>query len=288
MIDFSKLNKAERGAEIALPLQELHDKLEPAFPLCEFYVHSVIYQYIDNVKKFYVKQIDVIQKGEVLGSIGVTDRYVSGRTQQCCYVMSERINKSRGISNATLSKDIKVLVRHAKKAFICKSDEELLNKLKESIGGLLSSLMHTSRHAVQWSMDTNSAGFDVFLKQYKAFIKGETKVVVEVNPKVFDEKKCKQYKKFLEAENICSQFRSDSGYVVLTKLDGSFIVYDVKEKYVCTIKDISLMPIHMQNKISVLNILEKEDIVETMGVWFTQENDQRLYYLVDGEVKTES
>ena len=287
MIDRSKLNKVEREAGISPPLQALLDVLEVTFPLYDFQASGTTHRYEDGEAVYTVSDVNVILNGEVLGSVGETGRYRDGKYQMCTYIRSHRISKSRGTHDCKLSKDIKVLAREAKKVFVSKSNSELIDQLKDTIQRHVRNVENSYQNEIIWNVNISGIGFEYLTNQYIALSNWQENLIVSIDKSLFTPELKTKYSKYLESKKLNDKCAHDIGYAVLTLLDGSFVVYDMKENHISKVKDISLMPIHMQNKLSVLKILGDAEIVSNMGMWFKHENEQRLYYLVDGEVLTE-
>lgn len=83
---------------------------------------------------FFIRELDVFENDEELGTIGVDWAYRRGSTQRYqWYVESWRINRERGSANTKTSMKMDIIVREAKKQFKPKGLSEMMAIAKPKI-----------------------------------------------------------------------------------------------------------------------------------------------------------
>lgn len=83
---------------------------------------------------WYVREVDVFEDDEELGTLGVDWHHRRGNPQRYCwYVESWRINRERGPSNTTTSMKMEIIIRECKKVFKPKGLTELMDMAKPKI-----------------------------------------------------------------------------------------------------------------------------------------------------------
>ena len=83
---------------------------------------------------YYVREVDVFENDEELGTVGADWHHRRGNAQRYCwYVESWRIDRERGPSNTKTSMKMEIIVREAKKVFKPKGLTELLANAKPKI-----------------------------------------------------------------------------------------------------------------------------------------------------------
>lgn len=84
---------------------------------------------------YYVREVDVYENDEALGTLGADWHHRRGNPQKYCwYVESWRINRERGPSNTMTSMKMEIVIREAKKVFKPKGLTELMANAKPKIG----------------------------------------------------------------------------------------------------------------------------------------------------------
>lgn len=83
---------------------------------------------------FFVREVDVYENDELLGTLGADWHHRRGTAQRhCWYVESWRINRERGPSNTMTSMKMEIVIREAKKVFKPKGLAELLANARPKI-----------------------------------------------------------------------------------------------------------------------------------------------------------
>ena len=299
-IDRSGINQANRDLPLRWELGTLVEQVSLAKPLCEFKVDDdcihTKYTYKDVVengvttsKRFdekTIQKVNVYQDGEALGYLFVQERY-HNRTEEMVYgVGSFRIQKERGNLDATTSKNIKVILRTAKKVLINRQDEELIKLINEQIVSNLQYVVSNSQNAMRYNMDTQTESGLYALAAYKARKMGHTAVSLPSMPTTVrkpaeHDKNCEN---FMQATELWEAQQKGNGYGVSLYSNGSMAVLNFADKTVKKYKSLDLLPVDMQSKLAMFKVINVREPYAHLGCKF--EGD--MYFIVGGELALES
>jgi len=291
-IDRSKLHADHRNLPINPKLEEFINQVSLAKPLCEFSFgeHSVRINY-DYTKDPTTKtpelyKIEVRQDGELLGGLFVSDRYFKGAKEDVYGVESFRIQKERGRGDATLSKNLKVAMRNAKKSFVSRADDELRKLIKEQVTNSIYSVWSTSRNGIVYGMDAGAEALSVAMLAYQARLKGETIFTAPAMPASI--KRIKQHDKecesFATVSFLKEQLDSGLGYGVSVYSNGSLAVLNFADQSVSKFKSAELLPLDIQSKLAMFKVIEVNEPYSHLGCKFN--ND--MFYIVAGDMGLEN
>jgi len=310
-IDKSNMSNAKRSIELDPKLGEYVDAVAMLKPLCNFVAedNNVSQHWGDFINEEgkkdrkifeFLSSVQVYENGERLGDVGIAHVYRrnEGGHVFVYFVDSFRISKERGQHNRTLSKHLKVALRHVNKAFIPRANQELIEQISQHVSYRLGHVMGNNHNQARWCIDCDTEAMNYAYLAYKARLRGETTVtlptVLATSKKRNDNDFDKYMERYDEAKKLTDHYNNigsngNIGYAVQGKSDKSFVVcnYDKNDpntlyKY----KSLDDMPKHLADKISVLKLLDIDEPVGHIGVKLHSDGDINLeyYYLVSGDI----
>jgi hypothetical protein len=292
-IDRSKLNAEVRNTPINPILEDFVLKVSLAKPLCEFSFAAersvrTVYDYTkDPVEKSYeLFKVEVHQDGELLGGLFLSERYVEGKKEQVYGVESFRIQKERGQGDATITKNIKVALRNAKKAFVSRADDELRQLIKDNVTQSLGQVWGQARNAVTYSMDTSAEALYLAMHAYSARKRGEPTCSVPSMPTTVKRPKehDRECEEFVVSTFLKEQLDSKLGYGVKVFANGSLAVLNFSDMSITKYKAFEALPDDIQNRLAMFKVISANEPHSHLGCKFTEE----MFYIVAGDMQLES
>lgn len=299
-IDRSELNQQYRDLPLRWELGTLIDQVALLKPLCDFKVKDqglhIEYKYEDVVEngrttskrtdEKTIQRVEVYQDGEALGYLFVQDRYTN-RTKEMVYgVGSFRIQKERGNPDATTSKNIKVILRTAKKVLINRQDEELITLIHDQVSSNMQHVTASFSNSMRYNMDMSAESGYYALEAYKARKRGDTTVTLASHPnsvRRLDEhdKNCENY---IQSLMLFDAMTKGNGYGVSLYTNGSMAVLNFADKTVKKYKSLDALPTDMQSKLAMFKVIGAREPYAHLGCKF--EGD--MYFIVGDELALES
>jgi hypothetical protein len=291
-IDRSKLNAEVRNTPANPVLEDFVLKVSLAKPLCEFsygeksFRTKYDYSKTPTEKTHELFSVEVHQDGELLGDLFLDERYVEGKKEQVYGVGSFRIQKERGRGDATVTKNIKVALRNAKKAFVNRADEELRHLIKENVEQSISMVWNQARNTVVYSMDTNAESLSLAMHAYQARKRGELTCSVPVMPTTVKRPKehDRQCEEFVVSSFLKSQLDSKIGYGVKVFVNGSLAVLNFSDMSITKYKTFEALPDDIQSRLAMFKVIAANEPHEHLGCKFSDE----MFYIVAGDMQLES
>jgi hypothetical protein len=289
-VDKSALNHEQRGYPYREKLEELLVAVSNSNPLLSFVCDDKCLTkdwdrelVKENGEKGgyvnYVYRIKVFQDGEELGSVRSDTRYRRSIGSEVVYgIESFRINKERGSQNTTYTKDLKVALRTAKKAFVARASTELYAHIYGNVKQGLVTLYGNASNAVRWSLDTNAEAMEYAKSAYKAHKEGKTTVELPVKLKsVRDYDDYVQRCDKLEQANVlfCG-FHDKHGYAIKVMEDGKLICINLESDVVTKYESVEAMPSEIASKFVIFKVLEEHEAHAHLGVKL----DSSFFYVV--------
>ena len=289
-VDKSALNAEQRGYPYRPNLAELIEAVGSANPLLSFVCdeHCLTRDW-DREKKLadggtggydhFVYRVKVYQDGEELGAIRTDTRYRRSIGTELVYgVESFRIRKERGNMNLTQSKDLKVVLRTAKKAFVARANEELYTHIYNQVKHGLDSFTHSLRNAVRYSLDLSQEAMSYAEAAYKAHLEGKTTVEMPVKLSSVSNyedylHRCGEYQC---ASYLMKSFVDKLGYAVKVLDDGQIVVINLESDAVVKHKAFDELPSEIANKFAMFKVLKEHEPYEHIGVYL----GDKFYYVV--------
>jgi hypothetical protein len=288
-IDRSKLNAEIRNLPINAKLEELVLKVSLVKPLCEFSFgdHSkrTHYDYTTTPTTRFEElfRAEVFQDGEKLGALFIGERYVEGKKEDVYGVESFRIQKERGRTDATQTKDIKVALRNAKKSFISRGDEELRDLIKTSVTGCINNMCGSNRNSLVYTMDSSAEALGTAMLAYEARKKGESTYIASAMPASIrrikeHDKNCEDY---IASKFLAEQIASGHGYGVSIYTNGSLAVLNFADQSVSRFKSVELLPLDIQSKLAMFKVIAANEPYAHLGCKLQGE----MYYIVADSIR---
>jgi hypothetical protein len=297
-IDRSAVNVEKRESPLVEGLEDFAHEVSMLKPLCNFKADDdclkTEYTYEDqtdeqgNTKmkqtrttKMY--KLKVFQEGEELGALSMSERYMRGSKELVYGVHSFRINKERGDREATLSKNLKVALRTAKKVLVNRQDDELRLLLNGKVDTSLNILVGHNRSYAMYAMNTDNEVFNFAILAYHARLKGEATVTLPSTPiTLTNPTKFKDHheycEKFTTASFLYEQFKSKLGYAVKTQPDGSMVVLNRADDSIKKYASFDLLPTDIQGKLAMFKVLNVDEPYAHLGCKF---NEDIIYIVAD-------
>jgi hypothetical protein len=292
-IDRSKLNAEVRNTPINPILEDFVLKVSLAKPLCEFSFAAersvrTVYNYTKEPteKTFELFKVEVHQDGELLGGLFLGERYVEGKKEQVYGVESFRIQKERGQGDATLTKNIKVALRNAKKAFVSRADDELRQLIKDNVSQSLGQVWGQARNAVVYSMDLHNESLNLAMHAYAARKRGESTCSISSTPTTVKRPKehDRECEEFVVSTFLKSQLDSTLGYGVKVFVNGSLAVLNFSDMSITKYKTFESLPEDIQSKLAMFKVIPANEPHAHLGCKFNEE----MLYIVAGDMQLES
>ena len=224
--------------------------------------------------------LHVYEDGERLGSISTDIRYRGGDKDEVYGVSSFRIDKERGDHNKTLSKDIKVSLRIAKKVLVSRANEEVCILIKKVVDSKLNSISNQCETEVRWSIDSTTEGMFYATQAYEARLRGETTLSLPVTLKSIKDMKehNKRFAEAMDAITLKNAFKSNKGYGLQTLSNGSIYALDFSNGALKRYKEFDELPLDIQNKYGMAKVLKEDEPASNIGVW-SMHNDMHYMYI---------
>lgn len=223
--------------------------------------------------------LHVYEDGERLGSICTDIRYRGGDKDEVYGVSSFRISKERGDQNLTLSKDIKVALRTAKKVLVSRANEEVSILIKKVVDSKLNSISNQCETEVRWSIDATTEGMFYATQAYEARLRGETTLSLPVTLKSIKDMKehNKRFAEAMDAITLKNAFKSNKGYGLQTLSNGSIYALDFSNGALKRYKEFDELPLDIQNKYGMAKVLKEDEPASNIGVWFKYDDTHYMY-----------
>jgi hypothetical protein len=289
-VDKSALNVEQRGYPYRPKLEELLEAVSNSNPLLNFVCdeHCLTRDWDKELVKengekggytHYVYRVKVFQDGEELGSVRADTRYRRNVGSEFVYgIESFRIHKERGNSNLTQSKDLKVVLRTAKKAFVARANDELYNHVYQHVRNAIESFTSSLRNAVRYSIDPSQEAMSYAEAAYKAHLEGKTTVELPVKLTSVS-----NYEDYLHrcgeydcASHLMKSFTNKSGYAVKVLDDAQIVAIDLESNAVKKYKSFDELPTEFANKFAMFKVIKEQEPYEHIGVAL----GDKFYYVV--------
>lgn len=279
-IDKSALNAEQRGYPYREKLEELLEAVAKSNPLLSFVCDTnCLARDWNRDKKLpdggtggyenFVYRIKVFQDGEELGSVRSDTRYRRSIGCEVVYgIESFRINKERGSQNTTYTKDLKVALRTAKKAFVARANTELYQHVLNNVKHWVSSLYSDMSNAVRWSLDSNSESMEYARLAYLAHKQGKSTVELPVKLKTvkdYDDylKRCD---KLEQVSILYNDLNNKHGYAMMVMEDGKVVCVDLQADKVTKYESAEALPTNVADKFVMFKVLDEQDAYAHLGV----------------------
>lgn len=293
-IDKSELPQKYKDAQIHPQLSAFVCEVALIKPTCDFYVdkectHTRWRSKEDGSSEQYeeLDMVKVRQDGEQIGHLSIKREYRNGASVDVYGVGSFRIDKSRGRSDETTTKDLKVALRNVKKFMVGRDYTEIANLIRDTVVNKIRSIVGHAEQRICWGVNSNKLVLTYSLLAYGARHSAADKTILPADPKEF----CRSVKdhdkevaKYLEADALQDMIDKKQGYGLSLYSTGSCALYDFATDSVRRLKSTDELPDAVQSRLGMFKVLEVDDPHAQFGCKFQQD----MYYIVGGELKLES
>lgn len=234
-----------------------------------------------------IDMVKVRQDGEQIGHLAIKGEYRNGASVDVYGVGSFRINKSRGRSDETTTKDLKVALRNVKKLMVGRDYTEIAHLIKETVTNGIRNIVSHAEQRICWGINSNKLVLTYSLLAYGARHSGADKAILPSDPKEFArsvKEHDKEVAKYLEADALQDMIDKKQGYGLSLYSTGSCALYDFATDSVRRYKSTDELPDAVQSRLGMFKVLEVGDPYAQFGCKF----DQEMYFIVSGELKLES
>ena len=274
-IDKSAVNLKHRDVPFFEELEKFAYFIKLAKPLLDFKVDddcvSQMWYRTDedrNTKpSHFIKSLKVYENGEYLGGIATDRRHHRGDLELVYQVESFRIHKERGHSNGTFSKDIKVALRHAKKVFHSRADEELKDLIGNTVRNLVKQTFSSAKNQVRWMCQQEDELVFYAMLGHDAHLRGEDTVKLPSIPTTTNDKdKWIEHCELLKSAGALEiAFSSKKGYALKANDDNSLVCYDLETDEIIKYKSFDELPESIATKFAMFKVLKDDEPIAQFG-----------------------
>lgn len=287
-IDRTELNVDDRNVPLHPMLESFAHLVSMAKPMVEFSVdkNCINNIWLDNpvfveggeepkrVNTEKVFSLYVTEAGEKLGNIAVVTRYRNGTSGFAYCVDSFRISKSRRRNTQTVSGNIKVAVREAKKAFVSRETDELIELINNQITTNIGRLYNSLKTSMRWQVDNEAELTNLIINAYLAKMAGQP--TFSLSSKLSSIRDAKEHsvncERFIQCDILWKMLTKDAeGYGLLVHKDGSMVMYSYSTKELKKFKSFEELPEVVQNKFALFKVLSESDPHGGIGCKFSEE-----------------
>jgi hypothetical protein len=272
-IDKKELTAEQRTLEFREGLAELVLEVAKVRPLFDFVLDKdCITKDWEKDKGGYVEKIyrvKVYQDGENLGALHSTTRYARDVGSEQVYgIESFRINKERGNSNTTYSKDMKVALRAVKKNMVARANGELIAHIKTNVYVGLKDLYNTAMGTLRYSINMQQEAMNYALKAYEAHLEGATELTMPVKLSSVNDldEHHRRMEKLMSLTKLSMMYESKLGYCIHVQPDEKIVCYSLAEDVVHKHASIDELPKDVAEKFAMFKIIPENDAYEHLGV----------------------
>jgi hypothetical protein len=274
-IDKSAVNLKHREAPYFEELEKFAHFIKLAKPLLDFKVDdecvSQMWYRTDEEKQtkptHFIKRLKVYQDGEFLGNIMTDRRYHRGDNELVYMVESFRIHKERGNSNGTYSKDIKVAMRHAKKVFHSREDDELKDLIGNNVKTFVRNGFSSVKSQVRWICSSEDEIVFYAMLGHDAYLRGEDTVKLPAIPQsAHDRDNWIKHCELLKSAGALEMAHSaKKGYAIKANEDNSLVCYDLEADAVVKYKSFDDLPENIATKFAMFKVLNPNEPIAQFG-----------------------
>lgn len=256
-------------------LKFVHDK-----ECIHYNTHRPIHRPRDYVPKegtTFATGFRVIDNGAVAGLISIGHHYSrrEGSPGWRIGVRSHLVNNSRGDRHTIFTSDVAKAVSNAKKYLSAKSIGHTLFEKYEEAGAVLNSVLASLRAPIaRGSFLTNAGDAQILLHAYmtgrvESVTHIESAMRAKLNTAAFEDSLAEYY-----LSEYCVNLIARNQHIFVCQYGAAYAFFtdtvpnnvDEAERAAVTVMDFEQLPVHMQEKIGVLQLLQNREIVKDVGL----------------------
>jgi hypothetical protein len=292
-IDKTNLKQKHKDADMHPNLPAYVAEVALIKPTCDFFVNDECVQTgwrrddsgnTEDYKQIY--RVNVREDGENIGFLSIVRQYRNGANEDVYGVGSFRINKSRGRSDETTTKHLKVALRNVKKLMVGRDYTELADLIKDGVTNAIHALAHHAKNHVKWGVDQEELSIDYALLAYHAKTQGFDSVVLPANEKKYARRKelDKDIANYLDVQALQDMLTKKQGYGVQTYSNGSYAVYNFSNNSIKRYKTTEELPSDIIIRLPMFKVMQMEEVNVAFGCMVKAD----MYFIVSGELNMES
>lgn len=275
-----KQHKQVKYTEIDKDLTQILETVSAKRPLLEYEAES-------SINDAILISVSVWQHGQKLGVINARyKRYMPSKQQNeiWCAVSSPLIEKQRGRTNTKFCKSSATAAKIVIDVFAKQPLAVLGTSLGEKMYGLVEA---TSNRCASMFLDSFRNNTLAAATYFTELHLGNSPPMPPQIQKIMTEHLLKQYDNYRISENVRYYLGKKNGHAIKYMQDGSLLVVDMSDyskthKYESTYN----LPQFMQEKLTMLKVLERNQFAENIGIKFADVEDSiesDCYFVVNGE-----
>jgi len=219
----------------------------------------------------YLRKVNVHCGSELLGSISLDTRYNrSNGTEIVWMISSWRISNDRGNRGATRTAKLDVAVRTAKNVFIPQNIKELMVKAEDAIrSSMMQAMADLRRPIIHGSLIRGTLELQKYLFYH---LKGK-EIPADIKKSVENTFLSAKYETAM-SEYELGNYMSDKSVKSIRAHNGGYLMWqdtDCEEREVVC-RTLDELPEQMQNHISVLRLMQDNELVYDVGYRYDSDN----------------
>ena len=247
----------------------------------------------DRIKKTHQEEhilvgVDVWMKGACIGNVNTDHqrRDKEGNNSRWFAITADSIKKERGPRNLKVAKDLNKAVKIALEHLLFPETQLLGKKLIELGFSKLDNLHDFVRYRLKDKGRAHSAmGIDVlvyFLEKARG-----VDIPVPTAFQSFDDEVYKLYAQYLSTSDLIAKHRANALCIVSTLVDGAYASARCRDEMSYVRHETTYdMPTFMQEKVTMLKMMPKNEPLDHVGVKFVESDGLELFVITDGDTVT--
>lgn len=216
-----------------------------------------------------IYRVKVLQDGEALGALHSTTRYNRAVGSELVYgIESFRINKERGNSNTTYTKDMKVALRAVKRCMVGRANEELITHIKHNVRTSMQEVHNNCSSSVRYTMNTHAEAMNYILKAYEAHTQGKTEVVMPIKPMSISDldEHHRRMEQLMHITKLNMMFEDKVGHCIHVQPDERIVCHSLAEGSVNKYASIDELPKGVADKFAMFKLIAENEPYSHLGV----------------------
>jgi len=219
----------------------------------------------------YLRKVNVHCDSELLGSISLDTRYNRNSGTEIVWMISSwRISNDRGNRGATRTAKLDVAVRTAKNVFIPQNTKELMVKAEDAIrSSMIQAMADLRRPIVHGNMIRGTLELQKYLFNH---LKGN-EIPADIKQSVENTFLSAKYETAM-SEYELGDYMSNKSVKCIRAHNGGYLMWqdtDCEEREVVC-RTLDELPEQMQNHISVLHLMQDNELVYDVGYRYDSDN----------------
>ena len=241
----------------------------------------------DNVN---IDEIAVLLGNQVVGVIGVSNRYRRNESEDVFVARSENIKRERAIT--ITSKHLKVVMKEIREAFKPRSNEKRIAEVTDTISTQLLRMKNNANSHVRSSVQNAASEVLMYLYKLHTGSVGSTELPSDLLAKLG-----RNWETYLDSarisESVVNDYNTKRGICVRIERDGKLAVVDLATDTLNEHDTTYDLTSNYQEKITMLKLMDEAQPIEHVGARFTDWNNENgvrcdydYFFLVSGATYT--